>query len=175
MSRIFSFMAVTALAVTALFPSTSAAQGLIGERAPEFRLLDVDGNEVSSRELRGNVVVLDFWAVWCGPCQRALPFYQSLLDKYADRGLVVMGLHVDDRMPPPDEIKGYLERRGVSYTNLISTRQVDDAYLIEAMPTTYILDRDSRIRDFHVGYNPETTPPRIEEAVLELVGSGVKK
>jgi len=176
MSPVFSLKTATALMalmVLSLVPSAGTAQGLIGEEAPEFRLHDVDGNELTSRELRGTVVVLDFWAVWCGPCQLSLPFYQSLVEKYAEQGLVVVGLHVDDRMPPPDEIKWYLESRGVRYTNLISTRQVDDAYLVEAMPTTYILDRDGRIRDQHVGFNPQTTPSRIEESILELMGSGV--
>jgi peroxiredoxin len=145
------------------------SQVIVGKKAPNFKLEDMNGKRVSPRDFKGKIVILDFWAVWCGPCQLSLPFFQKLADKYASRGLVVIGLHVDDRVPPVDEVRRYLEARKVRYSNLISTFEVDEAYLVYAMPTTYIIDRKGRVRKAHVGFNPAVSPRDIEKEVLELL------
>ncbi len=80
-----------------------------------------------------------------------------------------MGLHVEDRRPPVEEIKDYLTARKVRYTNLMSTDEVDDAYQVYAMPTTYLVDRGGRIRKAHVGFNPVSAPEEIEKEILQLL------
>ncbi|MFQ5789335.1 MAG: TlpA family protein disulfide reductase [Acidobacteriota bacterium] len=149
--------------------SYRSAPRIVGEEAPDFTLKDVDGKEVSLSDFKGRVVVLDFWAVWCGPCQQSLPFFQSMVDKYGSKGLVVLGLHVDERMPSIEEVKAYLNDRRVQYTNLISTMEVDEAFLVYAMPTTYMLDRNGVVQKRHVGFNPARTPAQMEQSVLELL------
>ncbi len=99
----------------------------------------------------------------------SLPFFQSLADKYGSEGVEVVGVHVEDRRPPVENLKEYLEARNVSYTNLISTNKVDNAYQIYAMPTTYILDREGRIQKMHMGFNPAVNPRTIEVELLELL------
>jgi len=81
----------------------------------------------------------------------------------------VVGLHVDDRVPPAEEIKSYLETRKVSYTNLLSSYKVDEAYYVFAMPTTYVLDQKGIIVSQHVGFGPET-PEKLEQELRELLG-----
>jgi thiol-disulfide isomerase/thioredoxin len=147
----------------------SSGEDLIGKPAHNFTLKDTSGKKVSLKDFRGRVVLLDFWAVWCGPCRQSLPFLQSLSDKYGPEGLVVLGLHVDDRTPPLDEVKDYLEDRRVKYTNLLSTFEVDEAFKVYSMPTTYMLDRKGKIQERHIGYNPATTPDKMEQKVRELL------
>ena len=158
------------LGFAGLGSTVSGSQDIMGKKAPDFELKDVNGNTVSLDDLKGKVVLLDFWAVWCGPCQQSLPFFQSLADKYASKGLEVIGLHVEDRTPPVDEIKLYLEDRKVEYRHLISTWEVDEAFPVYAMPTTYVLDRKGRVQKRHIGYNPATSPERLEKDVLEILG-----
>lgn len=148
----------------------SAGKDLVGERAPEFSLQDTAGQTVDLDSLEGKVVVMDFWAVWCGPCQQSMPFFQTLEDKYGKEGLVVIGVHVDDRMPPPDRVQEYLDERNVRYRNLISTVKVDNAFEIFAMPTTYLIDRKGVVSKRHVGFNPKTTPEELEHDVREMLG-----
>lgn len=161
---------LAAIGIARLVPFDATAQeGILGKKVPDFALEAVSGRTVSMKELRGKIVVVDFWAVWCGPCQNSMPFFQRIQDEYGKYGLEVIGVHVDDRMPPAATVKEYLEERGIHYENLVSTVAVDDEFMIYAMPTTYIVDRDGVVAKRHVGYNPATTPDLLEKDVRELL------
>jgi peroxiredoxin len=146
------------------------AEDILGKKAPDFTLSSVTGEKFRLSSLKGKIVVLDFWAVWCGPCTDSMPFFQKLQDTYRTQGLEVVGLHVNDRMPPADEVKDFLEDLGIRYRNVVSTTEVDDSYLVYAMPTTYVLDRSGVVQKRHVGFNPKTAPERIEGEVKSLLG-----
>jgi len=146
------------------------AEDILGKKAPDFTLSSVTGEKFRLSALKGKIVVLDFWAVWCGPCTDSMPFFQKLQDTYRTEGLEVVGLHVNDRMPPADEVKEFLEELGIRYRNVVSTTEVDDSYLVYAMPTTYVLDRNGVVRKRHIGFNPKTAPERIEGEVKALLG-----
>lgn len=150
--------------------SAGARQDIVGKKAPAIEVTTVAGKPFSLEKMHGKVVVLDFWAVWCGPCVKSMPFFQTLSEKYAANGLEVVGVHVDDRMPPPEEVGTYLKKLGVSYTNLISTLDVDNEFMIYAMPTTYLIDREGIIVKRHIGFNPGKTPERLEEDIRGLLG-----
>lgn len=145
-------------------------RGVIDEPAPDLELPDLDGNMVSLRSFPGKIVVYDFWAVWCGPCEDSLPFFQKLEDRYGDQGLVVVGLHVDDNVPPAADVQAFLDERGAKYVNLLSTLEADEAFRVFAMPTTYIADREGIVRLRHIGFNPSRTPARLEREVRDLLG-----
>lgn len=165
-----------ALSLAAML-STATAQDapekdILGKKAPDFTLPSVmEGHSMKFRlsSLEGKIVVLDFWAVWCGPCTDSMPFFQKLQDNYRTQGLEVVGLHVNDRMPPAEDVKAFLDGLGIRYRNLVSTTKVDDSYLVYAMPTTYILDRDGIVQKRHIGFNPKTAPDRIERDVKALL------
>jgi len=143
---------------------------ILGKKAPDFTLPSVTGEKFRLSSLKGKVVVLDFWAVWCGPCTDSMPFFQKLQAAYRAKGLEVVGLHVNDRMPEADEVKEFLDELGILYRNVVSTTEVDDSYLVYAMPTTYILDRNGVVQKRHIGFNPKTAPERIEGDVKALLG-----
>ena len=147
-----------------------AQEGVIGNKAPSFELKSITGDTVKLADMEGKVVLLDFWAVWCGPCRKAMPFFQELQDKYGKDGLEVVGVHVEDRMPPPDEVAEYLAKLGVTYTNLVSTADTDNEFMIFAMPTTYLVDREGVIIKRHIGFNSATAPAELEEYVRSLLG-----
>ena len=145
------------------------AKDILGKRAPDFTLPSVTGEKFRLSSLKGKIVVLDFWAVWCGPCTDSMPFFEKLQEAYRAKGLEVVGLHVNDRIPPTEEVKAFLDELGIRYRNVISTTGVDDSYLVYAMPTTYILDRNGVVQKRHVGFNPKTAPERIERDVKALL------
>jgi len=170
LGRLAQGVAVLAFLLILLTPLLARQGKLTGQPAPDFELEDLDGEMLRLGSMKGKVVVLDFWAVWCGPCQDSVPFFQLLEDKYAADGLKVIGLHVDDRVPPVEKVKQYLDEKNVEYSNALSTTDVDNAFKIYAMPTTYMIDRDGVLAEIHVGFNPSTTPDKLEEDVRKLLG-----
>ena len=124
-----------------------------GELAPDFTLSRIDGGEVTLSELRGKVVILDFWATWCPPCVKGIPEFVELYNEYKAQGLDVIGISVD-RGPSP--VQKFVAKNNVNYPVVMADRKVADAYQPAYIPTTYILDRDGKIVTKVVGYNPKS-------------------
>jgi thiol-disulfide isomerase/thioredoxin len=117
--------------------------------APAFSVRDLDGREHSSASWRGKVVILNFWATWCPPCRAEIPDLVALQDKYRDR-LVVIGISEDEA--PPEVVKQFAARHSVNYPIVMMTPQLEKMFPgVSALPTSFILDRDSRIVQKHVG------------------------
>ena len=113
-----------------------------GKVAPEFKLATFGGDQVSLSSLRGQVVLLDFWATYCAPCIAALPELQALHSRYAGRGLAVVGVTVDDR---PALVRKAIGESKVTYPVLRSTADVWNAYKVVALPALVLVGRDGRI------------------------------
>jgi len=90
------------------------APGEIGSRLPDFNVKDLQGREVSSADLRGHVVLIDFWATWCQPCKKEMPGYQKLLDRYGSRGFAVVGFKFDIMMDMEDPAL-FAKKIGIRY------------------------------------------------------------
>ncbi|MSU51600.1 MAG: TlpA family protein disulfide reductase [Opitutus sp.] len=118
--------------------------------APAWKLQDVNGQVLSSEQFKGKVVVLDFWATWCGPCRMEIPGYVELTRKYGKDGLVIIGVSVDQG--GPEVVKPFSAKMGVNYPIVMANEQVKAAFGgIEAIPTTFIIDRAGVVRHKKVG------------------------
>ncbi|NQT33107.1 MAG: TlpA family protein disulfide reductase [Candidatus Omnitrophica bacterium] len=119
--------------------------------APDFTLKDLEGNPFSLSNVKGKVVILDFWATWCPPCRMEIPHFQALSTEYKDKGLVVIGIALDDGGAAV--VGPFAKSNGVTYPILIGNQQVAAAYGgIRGIPTTFIIDRKGRIVEKYVGY-----------------------
>ena len=132
-----------------------------GTPAPDWALPTLAGDTVRLADLRGKIVLLDFFYKHCAPCCAALPFLQNLHEKYKDRGVVLLGIDPIDN-PEKDEMADFLAKRSVTYTVLFSDRELSSTYHIAAYPTLFFIDRDGKIAKVHRGYHPS-----LEEAIEE--------
>jgi thiol-disulfide isomerase/thioredoxin len=133
--------------------------------APAFTLKDLAGREITPASLRGKVVIVNFWATWCGPCRAEIPDLVALQEKYKDT-LQVIGISEDEA--GIDVVKRFAEEHHVNYPVAMTTPEVEKLFPgISALPTSYVLDRDSRIVQKHVGMlNARTT----EDETRHLAG-----
>lgn len=145
----------------AAFLSMGATSALAGSDdypapAPPFSLKAFDGKWVRLTELRGKPVVLDFWATWCRPCRTSMPHLDELQKRYSTRGLVVIGLSVDEESP--SEVKRFAQQLGVSFRlGMANDRVLDDYGPIRFLPTTFFIDRKGQVVRRVRGYlDPET-------------------
>ena len=142
---------ITALAVIVMLalPAWGAAADV---RAPDFTLQSLDGRTVSLAQFKGDVVMINFWASWCGPCRQEMPLLDDIYKQYKDMGFVLLGVNVE---PDPGNARSWLKKTPVSYPILSDPRsQVSQLYQVQAMPTTVIVDRQGIVRFVHNGYLP---------------------
>ena len=119
--------------------------------APAWSLKDVDGREVRSSDFKGKVVLVDFWATWCAPCRKEMPEYSAWQKKYADRGLVILGLSLDEAEPA--EVKKVGAALKVSYPLIMAEPDVAESFgdFKGLLPTAYLIDREGNIRHVKTG------------------------
>jgi peroxiredoxin len=137
--------------VVALIASQAGAVGL-KEEAPDFTLKSLDGANLRLEEYRGQVVLINFWASWCGPCRQEMPLLDRLHHRYEDTGFAVLGINVEGQVAPAQEI---VDSTSVTFPIVIDDGQkVSEMYNLEAMPSTFVVDRDGVVRYIHRGYKP---------------------
>jgi thiol-disulfide isomerase/thioredoxin len=128
------------------------AAGEIGSRLPNFSLKDLQGREISSADLRGKVVLIDFWATWCQPCKQEMPGYQKLLDRYGSRGFAVVGFKFDTMMDMEDPVL-FAKKIGVRYPLAVAAEDLKQRFGgIEGLPTTLLYDRQGILRKKVIGF-----------------------
>jgi thiol-disulfide isomerase/thioredoxin len=130
----------------------AVAAGEIGSKLPEFEVKDLQGREISSGELRGKVVLIDFWGTWCQPCKKEMPGYQKLLDRYGANGFLVVGFKFDTMKDTEDPIV-FARKIGVHYPLAVATDDLKQKFGgIEGLPTTLIYDRQGVLRQKVIGF-----------------------
>ena len=112
------------------------------EPASDFRIDLLSGEELALSDLRGKVVVLNFWATWCPPCREEMPSFESIYREYKDRDVVFVGVAVADT---EERARDFVEGVGVTYPIGLDTSGIAETYKVTAMPTTFFIDREGTI------------------------------
>jgi thiol-disulfide isomerase/thioredoxin len=131
----------------------SGPELLVGLPAPAFAGTGVDGQPLRLEDYKGKVVVLDFWAMWCPPCVRALPIVQKLHDEFADKGVVFIGMN-NDGPEDLERLKKFLADRKITFRQFPPDEKVTQAFRIEAFPTMIIIGKDGIVQDVTIGFGP---------------------
>ena len=118
--------------------------------APDFALKDANGATVKLSDYKGKVLILDFWATWCGPCKIEIPWFIEFEQTYKDKGFSVVGVSMDE--DGWNVVKPYIQERKVNYRILLGTEQVGQLYGgVDSLPTTFLIDRAGKIAAVHIG------------------------
>ena len=127
-----------------------ALAGELSGVAPNFTLQARDGGQVSLSDLRGEVVMINFWATWCGPCREEMPHLEALHQRYSDLGFTLLGVNVEEDSRLSDK---FLEETPVTFDILFDPQNgVSELYDVVAMPSTVLVDREGNMRFIHHGY-----------------------
>ena len=141
-----------ALVFGACAASSLASSGMEGQTAPDFALKSSTGENLRLSEYRGEVVMINFWATWCGPCRQEMPLLDELYSRYSRVGFSLLGVNIDDNS---SKAMNMVEELGVSFPVLFdSSKEVSKLYEVEAMPVTVLIDREGTVRYVHHGYKP---------------------
>jgi peroxiredoxin len=152
-----------------LLPSAPAQLGLkppsARSLAPDFNLKDSSGKDVKLADLKGKVVLLNFWATWCEGCQVEIPWFVDFQKEYASQGLVVVGISMDD--DGWKSVKPWIKEKGVNYPIVIGNDRLGKQYGLIGMPLTALVDREGRIADLHNGVVEKTATQQKIRDLLE--------
>ena len=132
-----------------------------------FSLDQFGGGKVSLAEQKGKVVLVDFWATWCGPCRVAIPHLVRMYNEYKDQGLVVLGISLDQEK---DALPKFIKDNNITYPILYGDQQVVKAYEVQGIPTLVIFDRKGKIAFREVGFSDEnisTLEQKIKDALAQ--------
>jgi len=135
--------------------------------APDFELKDSDGRTVRMSDYKGKVVLLDFWATWCGPCKIEIPWFIEFERNYKDKGFAVVGVAMDDE--GWSVVKPFIKEMAINYRVVHGNDKTADLFGgVDAMPTTFLIDRGGRIAATHVGL---TGKDEFEDGIKKLMGA----
>jgi peroxiredoxin len=144
------FLKQAAMALVLMAGTAYAADA--GGPAPSFTLAALSGQQGALSQYKGQVVMVNFWATWCGPCQQEMPLLDQMYKKYKPAGFTLIGVNVDKEAPA---VKELMARKPVSFPVLLDpANQVSKAYHVDEMPSSVLIDRKGEIRYIHRGYRP---------------------
>ncbi|MBT8379418.1 MAG: TlpA family protein disulfide reductase [Ignavibacteria bacterium] len=150
------FFTISLLALFVLgFDIRTSAYFEDGNKAPDFQLSTLDGEIIRLSDYLGKIIIVDFWATWCGPCRMAIPELVELQTEHEDE-LVIIGISLDQPYTQRN-LKQFIDQYGINYPIVLGTMEVVQAYgNIRGIPTSFIIDRDGDVVDKFTGYVPKS-------------------
>jgi thiol-disulfide isomerase/thioredoxin len=137
-----------------------------GDDAPAFTLKDTAGTEVTLASLKGRVVLLDFWATWCGPCKAAMPSIQKIHEHFKDKPVSIIGVNTWEEKPTA--AADYMKKKGFTYGCLLKGDDLATAYGISGIPTLVLIDANGKVLDISVGFDPAEEDALIKKIEAQL-------
>jgi thiol-disulfide isomerase/thioredoxin len=133
--------------------------------APNFSLVSLDGKKYALKDFKGKVLLLDFWATWCGPCRMEVPHLKELHTQYKDKGLRIVGVALDQQ--GETTVRPFVEKNEIPFLSLLGTNEIVQAYgNIRAIPTTFLIDKKGNIQKVYRGYTEKAV---FEEDIKKLL------
>ncbi len=170
LNRLQVLILLTVLAVIVIlakYTSTSNSSVENVRPAPQFSLANLDGKNVSLKDFADKVMVVDFWATWCGPCREEIPHLNKLYENYRGKGLVVVGISMDAE--GPEVVKQFAKELRMEYPVVMGDENVQQDFGgIVGLPTTFIIDRKGNIVKKYTGYQPAIMQD-MEQTIKELM------
>jgi peroxiredoxin len=165
-SRIAAAILGPMICFSAALPDTADAVVAGNAPAPDFTLPSASGTNLRLQEQRGQVVMINFWATWCGPCRREMPQLNRIYGKYRPAGFLLLGVNVDQDQT---NARGVANKLGVQFPVLFDAKQsVSRLYDLNTMPSSVLIDRDGRVRYVYLGYK-EGYEQTYEKQIAELL------
>lgn len=154
------------VALFAAQPSPWEIEGLIGKKAPDFTLKDINNKPFNLSSLRGKVVILNFWATWCPPCRAEMPSLNNLYREFRNKGLEVVAISTDRYS---SIIKDYISKNPIDFIVLIDTdNKVSRQFKVFSIPTTFLIDRNGIIIERYLG-EENWASPEIKKKIKEAL------
>jgi len=145
---------------------TAPVEGIqVGNLAPDFQLQGLDGQTVSLGNLRGEPVLINFWATWCPPCRVEMPYIQEIYEEWTDKGLVLLAINIGESS---STVRDFIQSQNLSFTVLLDTKKdVAQRYGVSGIPTTLFIDEDGIIKDKVIGAFQNKT--QIEDRLSKIM------
>jgi peroxiredoxin len=162
---ILLIMLTLGLLITGCAAESESAEAQVGQPAPNFQLKNLDGESVSLKDLKGNPVLLNFWATWCKPCVHEMPYLQEIYDEWSSKGLILLAINIGDG---PSAVEGFLQDHDLALPVLLDIEgTLAQKYNIVGIPTTFFLDTDGVIQEKIIGAFPNKA--EIEKRLPKIV------
>lgn len=145
----------------------------VGKEAPDFELQSGEGKTVKLSDLRGHVVLLDFWATWCPPCRLAMPGLQKLHEHFKDRKVKIIGVSTAEDEDPVDGPIRYMKEQKFTYGLLVEGDAAAEAYKVRSLPTFYLIDAEGRVAFTHAGFD-RANEEKLQKLIEELLEKAEK-
>jgi thiol-disulfide isomerase/thioredoxin len=146
-------------------PSGSESGVQVGQPAPNFKLPDLHGREVSLDQYKGRLVLLDFWATWCGPCRMTMPLFERVQKEFSST-LVLLAINLQE---PKDTVLDYVYKQGINPQVLLDEKgSVGETYGTVSIPMQVLIDKQGIVRNVQMGFDPRTTISQLRAQIEQL-------